>query len=195
MGYSLQEKYKKETVPALREKFGYKNMYTAPRILKIVINSGVGKMVNARNVGHETGRSEEDVIKDLMAEFMLFAGQKPQIIRAKKSISGFKLRKGTIAGVRATLRGKKMFDFLSRLVHIYLPRMRDFRGLEENSLDERGNLNVGIREQIIFPEIPHDKVRQMWGMVVTVVTTAKRREEGVELLRQLGLPFRRAINE
>lgn len=187
---TLQEKYIKEVVPALQKKFGYRNAYAVPRIGKIVVNSGVGKMINARK-GKETTQSDEDLIKDLVFEFMLIVGQKPHVVRARKSISGFKLRSGTVAGVRATLRGVKMYDFLSRLIHVAFPRSRDFQGFEEKAVDKNGNMTIGIREQIVFPEIPHDKVRQMWGMEITIVTSAKDREAGVELLKKLGIPFRR----
>jgi len=187
---TLLEKYTKEVVPVMREKFGYKNIYAVPKIVKIVLNSGVGKTINARK-GKETVQNEEDLIKDLISEFALITGQKPQIIRSKKSISGFKLRQGMISGVRVTLRGRRMYDFLSRLINIAFPRSRDFRGLEEKSVDAGGNMTVGIQEQIIFPEIPHDKVRQIWGMEVSIVTTAKNREEGLGLLKQLGIPFKR----
>lgn len=187
---TLQEKYSKETVPAMREKFGYKNIYAVPSVKKIVINSGVGKMINARK-GKEVTQGEEGFIADIISELALIAGQKPHIVRAKKSISGFKLRAGMISGVRVTLRGKKMYDFLARLINIAFPRTRDFRGFRAGSCDESGNMTIGISEQIIFPEIPHDKVRQMWGMEVTIVTSAKNREEGAELLRQLGMPFQR----
>lgn len=187
---TLREKYKKEIVPALQEKFGYKNRYMVPKIEKIVVNSGVGKMINMRR-GKETGQNEEGFVKELVSEFSLIVGQKPQIIRAKKSISGFKLRRGMISGVRATLRGTRMYDFLSRLIHISFPRTRDFRGLEEKCVDRSGNITIGIHEQIIFSEIPHDKVRQIWGMEVTIVTTAKNHEEGLELFKQLGVPFKR----
>lgn len=187
---SLQEKYKKEVISAMREGFGYKNIYAVPRLEKIVINSGVGKMINVRK-GKEVSANEEALIKDLFEEFALLAGQKPQVIRSQKSISGFKLRKGMITGVRATLRGHRMYDFLSRLIHIALPRMRDFRGFEEKSVDAKGNMNIGIAEQIIFPEIPHDKVRQMWGMEVAIVTTARNKKEGVQLLTLLGMPFKK----
>jgi large subunit ribosomal protein L5 len=187
---SLQEKYRKEAIPAMQKKFGYKNVYAVPRLEKIVVNSGVGKMIQTRK-GHEEKANEGKIIEDLLSEFALIAGQKPEVIRARKSIAGFKLRKGMISGVRVTLRGERMYDFLARLIHIALPRMRDFRGLEEKAVDSSGHITVGIREQIIFPEIPHDKARSLWGMEVTVVTSAKNREEGVELLKQLGMPFRK----
>jgi len=186
---TLQEKYNKEAVPHMKDMFGYKNIYAVPRIEKIVINTGVGKIINTRK-GKEVAEGDEDLIKDLILEFSLIVGQKPRIIRARKSISDFKLREGMIVGVSATLRGAKMYDFLARLIHIDFPRMRDFRGLEEKSIDKNGNMTIGIYEQIIFPEIPHDKVRQMWGMEVTIVTTAKNKKEGAELLKHLGMPFR-----
>lgn len=174
----------------MKEKFGFTNVFAVPKIEKIVINSGVGKMIQTRK-GHEEKASEGKVIEDLLSEFALIAGQRPQIVRASKSIAGFKLRQGMIAGVRATLRGVRMYDFLTRLIHVALPRMRDFRGLEVTSVDQNGHMTIGVREQIIFPEIPHDKARSLWGMEVTIVTSAKNREEGVELLRQLGIPFKR----
>lgn len=185
---TLQEKYNKKVIPAMQEKFGYVNVYAVPRIEKVVINSGVGKMINTRK-GKEVSKGEEGLIENLIAELALITGQKPHIIRAKKSISGFKLREGTIAGVRVTLRGQKGYDFFTRLVDVAFPRMRDFRGIEEKSVDRSGNLTIGMREQIIFPEIPHDKATQLWGMEVTVVTSANSREEGIELLKQLGMPF------
>lgn len=188
MTYSLQEKYRKEVIPALQKKFGYKNIHAVPKLEKVVMNSGVGKMINARK-GKEVLQNDLTPIKDLVEELTLIGGQKPAIVRAKKSIAGFKLRAGMIAGVKVTLRGRRMYDFLSRLVNIALPRMRDFRGIQEKSVDRKGNITIGIREQIIFPEIPHDKVRQMWGVEVTLTTTAKSREEGIELFRQLGIPF------
>ena len=188
---TLQEKYHKEVIPAMKEKFGYTNVFSVPKVKKIVINTGVGKMINAR-IGKEVAEGDEDLIKDLISEFSLITAQHPQIIRARKSISGFKLREGMIAGAKATLRGNRMYDFLARLIHIAFPRTRDFRGLEERSVDESGNMTIGISEQIIFPEIPHDKVRQMWGMEATIVTSAKNREEAVELLKGLGMPFKKS---
>lgn len=185
---SLQEKYKNEVVSAMKEKFGYTNVYAVPKLQKIVVNSGVGKMINVRK-GKEVVEGDEKIIDDLISEFTLITGQRPQIIRARKAISGFKLRAGMISGVRVTLRGSRMYDFLTRLVRVAFPRTRDFRGVDAKSVDRSGNMTLGIREQIIFPEIPHDKVRQIWGMEVTIVTNAKNREEGVELLKQLGIPF------
>ncbi|MBI1888358.1 MAG: 50S ribosomal protein L5 [Candidatus Spechtbacteria bacterium] len=188
---SLKERYKQEIVPVMREKFGYKNVHAVPALKKIVVNSGVGKMINAKR-GKDSAGSEESVVADLVNEFALIVGQKPRIIRAHKSISGFKLREGMIAGVSATLRGQRMYDFLTRLIHIAFPRMRDFRGFEKKSVDQRGNMTIGVSEQIIFPEIPHDKVRQMWGMEISLATNAKNREEGIALLTELGILFQKA---
>jgi len=143
---TLQEKYHKEVIPAMKEKFGYANVFSVPKVEKIVINTGVGKMINARK-GKEVAEGDEDLIKDLISEFSLITAQHPQIVRARKSIAGFKLREGMIAGVKATLRGNRMHDFLARLIHIAFPRTRDFRGLEEKSVDESGNMTIGI----IFP--------------------------------------------
>lgn len=187
---TFQEKYAKEIVPLMQEKFSYKNKYQVPRMVKIVLNTGVGKMVNARR-GREQVKNEEDLLKDLLQELALISGQKPQMLRAKRSIAGFKLREGMIVGVRVTLRGARMYDFLARLIHIALPRTRDFRGFPLSSVDEHGNLTIGIREQIIFPEIPHDKVRELWGMEATLVSTARNKEEGTELFKKLGIPFSR----
>lgn len=188
MTYSLQEKYRKKIVPALREKFGYKNIHAVPKLEKVVVNSGVGKIINTRK-GKEVLQNDLTPIKDLIEELTLIVGQKPKIVRAKKSIASFKLRAGMIAGLKVTLRGRRMYDFLSRLINIALPRMRDFRGIEEKSVDAKGNITIGIREQIIFPEIPHDKARQIWGVEVTLTTTCKSKKEGIELFKQLGIPF------
>jgi len=178
----------------MKEKFGYTNTYAVPRLEKIVINSGVGKIINTRK-GNEVAQGEESLVENIISELSLIAGQKPHIIKAKKSIAGFKLREGTISGIRVTLRGEKMYDFLSRIINVAFPRTRDFRGFNVNrgfnvkSVDKSGNMSIGIPEQIIFAEIPHDKVRQMWGMEVTIVTSAEDKEKGTELLRQFGMPF------
>lgn len=186
----IQQIYREKVMPAFKEKFGYTNIFSIPKIEKIVINTGVGKLVNASK-GTNATTSEKEIIADIAEDMMLITGQRPQVIRSKKSISGFKLREGTIAGLRVTLRGVKMHDFLIRLVNIIFPRTRDFRGLDEKSVDESGNMTIGIREQIAFPEIPHDRVRRIWGMEVTIATSAKTKKEGIELLRQIGIPFKK----
>lgn len=187
--FMIQQIYKEKVIPLFKDKFGYTNVLAVPKIEKVVINTGVGKLVNSPK-GTNVAASESDIVKDIMEDIMLITGQRPQITRAKKSIAGFKLREGTVAGLRVTLRKKAMYDFLSRLINISLPRTRDFRGLDENSVDEHGNMTIGIREQIVFPEIPHDRVRRIWGMEITIVTSAKTKEKGIELLRQIGMPFK-----
>lgn len=187
---NLEENYMERVIPLLKGKFGYMNIFAVPKIEKIVVNSGVGKLV-ASSRGTNASASEDQIIADIIEEMMLITGQRPQVILAKKSIAGFKLRKGTITGLRVTLRGKVMYDFLDRLINISFPRIRDFRGLDEKSVDEHGSMTIGIREQIAFAEIPHDRVRRIWGMEVTIVTSAKTKKEGVELLREIGIPFRK----
>lgn len=173
----MKEKYEKEAVPAMRAKFGYANAMAVPRIEKIVVNIGVGKL-----------RDEKDRA-EVEKYAALITGQKAAPRAAKKAIAAFKTRQGLVIGYQATLRGKRMYDFLSRLVHAALPRTRDFRGIPRKSFDERGNLTVGIREHIVFPEMIGEDYRLIFGMEATIVTTAETREEGEALLAALGLPF------
>jgi len=175
----LKEKYFKEVVPQMMEKFGYKNIYEVPRIVKITINVGCG-----------LAAQDNKYIESTVYELGAITGQRPKITRAKKSIAGFRLRAGQIVGAMVTLRGDRMYEFLYRLINIALPRVRDFRGLSPKGFDGRGNYNLGIREQIIFPEINYDKIARVQGMNVSIVTTAKSDEEAYELLRLLGMPFR-----
>lgn len=172
------EKYKKVAVPAMQDKFGYKNIMAAPKILKVVINSGLGKY-----------KQEQKVIDEIGKDLTLIAGQKAVFTQAKKAIASFKTRQGQVIGVKATLRGGKMYDFLDRMISLSLPRTRDFRGVSKSSVDANGNLNIGIREQIIFPEISHENVRTIFGFEVIINTSAKNKEEGLELFRNLGVPF------
>lgn len=176
---TLQEKYTKEVVPALIKEFGYKSKMEVPKIEKIVINQGIGKAV-----------ADKKLIENAVSELTLIAGQKAIPTYSKKDISNFKLRKGVPIGVKVTLRRKKMYEFLERLISASLPRIRDFQGLN-TKLDKRGNYTFGITEQIIFPEIDIDKISQILGMDITIVTTAKTDEEGRELLNLLGMPFRK----
>ena len=174
----LQEKYKKEVIPAMQAKFGYRNVMAAPKVLKVVINCGVGKL-----------REEKD--REAIQRFLaLTSGQKPAPRPAKKSIASFKTREGLVIGYQITLRGKRMYDFLSRLINIALPRTRDFRGIDIKSFDPKGNLTMGIKEHIVFPETIAEDYRFLFGFEVTVVTTAKKREEGIELLRLMGFPIK-----
>ena len=174
----LQEQYKNEVVKSLMEKFNYDSVMQVPAIEKIVINMGVGDAV-----------SNSKVLDDAVAELTAIAGQKPVVTKAKKSIAGFKLREGMPIGCKVTLRGEKMYEFLDKWVSISLPRVRDFRGVSKNAFDGRGNYTLGIREQIIFPEIDFDKVNKVRGMDIVIVTTATTDEESRELLTQLGMPF------
>lgn len=176
----LQEKYKNEVVPSMIEKFNYSSIMQAPKLDKIVINMGVGDAVsNAKN------------LENAVEELTLIAGQKPVITTAKKSIAGFRLREGMPIGTKVTLRGERMYEFFDKLVSVSLPRVRDFRGISNRSFDGRGNYTLGIREQLIFPEIDFDKVSKVRGMDIVIVTTADSDEESLELLTQLGMPFQK----
>jgi large subunit ribosomal protein L5 len=175
----LRERYREEVVPALREKFGYENVMQVPRLEKIVVNMGVGEAA-------QNSRALDGAMDDLAR----IAGQKPQLRRARKSIAGFKIREGMPVGARVTLRGERMWEFLDRLISIALPRVRDFRGINPRSFDGQGNFALGLREQLIFPEISYDAVDATRGLDVAVVTTAKTDEESRELLRLLGMPLR-----
>jgi len=175
----LKEKYFKEIRPDLQKRFNYKNINEVPKLLKIVVNSGVGEAI----VDHKK-------LESVSSELGIITGQKPIIRRAKKSISNFKLRAGMPIGVSVTLRSERMYEFLDRLVSIAMPRIRDFRGVQAKSFDGRGNYTLGITEQIIFPEIDYDKVEKIRGMNITVVTSAKTDSEAYELLKSMGMPFK-----
>ena len=174
----LKEKYQKEIIPALQSKFKYKSAMQIPKLEKVVINMGVGEV-------KDNPKAMDSAVNDLQ----VIAGQKPQITKAKKSISNFKLRQGMDIGCKVTLRGDRMFEFVDKFLNIALPRVRDFRGVSANSFDGRGNYSVGIKEQLIFPEIDYDKIDKIRGMNVVFVTTAKNDEEARELLRLFGMPF------
>ena len=174
----LSDQYQKDIVPALRERFGYRNPMEVPRLEKIVVNMGVGEAVQ-----------EPKAMDGAVADLTAITGQKPALRRSKKAISNFKLRESIPIGCMVTLRRDRMFEFLDRLVNFSLPQVRDFRGVQVKGFDGRGNYNMGVKEQIIFPEIDYDKVDQIRGMNITFVTTAKTDEEARELLRLLGMPF------
>ena len=176
----LMERYQNDVVKSLVEKFNYSSSMQAPKVEKIVLNIGVGDAV-----------SNSKLLDEAVNELTLITGQKPVITRAKKSIAGFKLREGAPIGCKVTLRGERMYEFLDKLVNISLPRVRDFRGVSNNSFDGRGNYTLGIKEQLIFPEINFDKVNKLRGMDIVFVTTAKSDEEGRELLAQVGMPFKK----
>ncbi len=182
---SLKEKYEKEVVPAMMEKFGYKNKMAVPQIKKVVLNTSFAKLISGKST-EEAEKIYEAILNDLA----LIAGQKPILTKARKSISGFKLKKGKPIGAKVTLRRKRMYDFLERLIHIALPRSRDFQGIDPKSFDKRGNLTIGIREHIAFPEISPEKVKNIFGLEVTIVTNAKTQAEGIELFRLMGFPIK-----
>jgi len=175
----LYDRYLNEIAPALQQKFAYKNVMQIPKIDKIVINMGVGEAV-------QNSKAIDSAVGDLMK----IAGQKPIVTRAKKSIAAFKLREGMPIGCKVTLRGQRMYEFMDRLLSVALPRVRDFRGISAKAFDGRGNYTLGIKEQLIFPEIEYDKIDKLRGMDVVFVTTAKTDEEARELLRGFGMPYR-----
>lgn len=176
----LSEKFKNEVSPSLVEKFDYSSVMEAPRVDKIVLNMGIGDAVsNTKN------------LDKAVEELALIAGQKPVVTRAKKSIAAFRLREGMPIGAKVTLRGERMYEFLDKLVSVSLPRVRDFRGVSPKSFDGRGNYTLGIKEQLIFPEIDFDDVNKVRGLDITIVTTAETDEEGRELLKQMGMPFKK----
>ena len=176
----LKNKYKEDVIPALKEKFGYENQYQIPKLVKINVNMGVGEAV--LNV---------KMLDAAVNELTKITGQKPVITRAKKSIATYKLRAGMPIGTMVTLRGDKMYDFLQKLVSVALPRIRDFRGISDKSFDGRGNYSLGLKEQMLFPEIKYDDVDVTRGMDISIVTTAKTDEEAKALLAELGMPFRK----
>jgi len=178
-GLILRERYLREVVPALIKRFSYKNIMEVPKIQKIVISRGVGETV-----------SNPKALENAVEELQLITGQKPLVTKAKKSIASFKLRTGMKIGCLVTLRGKRMYDFLAKLINVALPRIRDFKGTNPKGFDGRGNYNLGLREQLIFPEISYDKIDKVRGMNVTIVTTARNDEEARALLELLGIPFR-----
>jgi large subunit ribosomal protein L5 len=175
----LRELYEKEIISKLQKEFNYKNKMAVPKLVKIVINMGVGEAT--QNI---------KALDSAMKELSLITGQWPSIRRAKKSISAFRLRKGQPVGCTVTLRGERMYEFFDRLVNIVLPRVRDFRGVSPRSFDGRGNYTLGIKDQLVFPEIDYTKVEKQRGMNITIVTTAKTNEESYALLKYLGMPFR-----
>jgi large subunit ribosomal protein L5 len=178
--FRLKEKYEKEAVPAMMKEFRYRSIMAVPRLTKVVLNMGLGEAIY--NI---------KVLDKGVEELTLIAGQKALITKAKKSIAGFKLREGMPIGATVTLRRSKMYDFLDKLFNVALPRVRDFRGVSDKIFDGRGNCTLGVKEQIIFPEIDYDQIEKLRGLNISIVTTAQNDTEGYFLLRQLGMPFRR----
>ncbi len=183
----LKEKFAKEVIPALQKEFGYKNIMQVPRLEKVVINMGVG-------AAGQTG-GDSKLLDHAVSDMTTITGQRPVVTRAKKSVANFRLREGARIGAKVTLRGPKMYEFLDRLFNIALPRVRDFGGINPNSFDGRGNFAMGLKEQLIFPEIVYDKIDKIRGMDVIIVTTADTDAEARALLKNLGLPFRGERNE
>jgi large subunit ribosomal protein L5 len=175
----LKDKYVTEVMPALQQRFGYKNVMEIPKVEKVVLNMGVGRAIG-------NAKALDAAANDLA----IISGQKPIITHARKSISNFRLRTGMAIGTKVTLRGDRMYEFLDKLMNINLPRVRDFRGVSPRSFDGRGNYSLGVREQLIFPEIDYDKVEQIQGLDITIVTTARTDEEAKALLELMGMPFR-----
>lgn len=176
----LLEKYRNEVLPALQAEFGIKNKLAVPRLEKIVVSMGLGKAVQNRQI-----------IEQASQELALITGQRPVVCKARKSVSNFKLRKGMPIGIKVTLRGKRMYEFLDRLISIAIPRVRDFRGLDPSGFDGTGNYNMGVSEQTVFPEVPIDKVQFQQGMNITIVTTTDDDKKAYSLLEKLGMPFRK----
>jgi len=175
----LKERYRTEIVPAMREQFGYKNVMQVPKVMKLTLNMGVGE-----------GTQDAKAMEEASLQLGQITGQKPQVRRARKSVANFKLRTGMPVGLRVTLRGDRMYEMLDRLVSVALPRIRDFRGVGAESFDGHGNYNLGVKEQIIFPEIDYDKIDRIRGLDIAITTTAKTDDEGRALLTLMGMPFR-----
>ena len=183
---NLKEKYTKEAVPKMMEKFGYKNKMAVPKIDKVVVNTSFGRLISGKS-----SDEQKKIHKSILDDLSTICGQRLVLTKAKKSIAGFKIRDGMAVGAMVTLRGRKMNDFLERLIHIDLPRTRDFRGIELKSFDKSGNLTIAVKEHIIFPEILPEQAKIIFGFEITVATTAKIREQGIELLRLMGFPIKK----
>ncbi len=180
----LKEQYQNDVIPTLMDEFDYSSVMQVPRITKVVVNVGLGEAL-------DNAKAIEFATNDITA----ITGQKPIVTRAKKSIASFKLRDGRAIGIKVTLRGERMWSFLTRLIHVALPRTRDFQGVSPDSFDGRGNYTLGLRDQLVFPEIDYDKIDKIRGMEVSIVTTARNDEEGRQLLRLMGMPFRRELEQ
>ncbi len=188
MTMTLFEKYKKEAIPKMREKFGYKNDLAVPKIKKIAINTGIGRL--SQQAGFE-----DKILPEIMNDLALITGQKPAKTVAKKSIAGFKTRMGQIIGLKVTLRRKKMYNFLEKLVRATLPRVKDFRGIDVKNVDNNGNLTIGIKEYVVFPEISAEIAKFDFGLEISIVSNAKNREEAIELYRLLGIPLKKQLTK
>jgi large subunit ribosomal protein L5 len=185
MTTQIEKKYKTEVIPVMMEKFGYRTPMAVPRIKKIVINTGFG-----RNVAGKSNEEQRKMHKEILDDLNLICGQKVILTKAKKSISSFKIREGQPIGASVTLRKQKMYDFFERLIHITLPRMRDFRGIDTKAFDNKGNLTLGIKEHIVFSEVSPEKSKNIFGLEITIVTNSNSKEEGIELLKLMGFPLK-----
>ncbi|MDD5145813.1 MAG: 50S ribosomal protein L5 [Candidatus Pacebacteria bacterium] len=185
MATKLEEKYKKEVIPAMMEKFGYKNPMAVPKIKKAVLNTGFG-----REVAGKASEEQKKIPAFITEDLAQITGQKPILKKAKKSISSFKIREGLVIGAAVTLRKKMMWDFLERLINITLPRSRDFQGIDSKAFDKNGNLTIGLKEHINFPEVSPEKAKNIFGLEITVVTNAKNKEKGIGLLKLMGFPIK-----
>lgn len=181
---NLQEEYRKEVIPKMKGLFGYANDLAVPKLEKIVVNAGIGRLSQQANF-------EEKILPELIKELSLITGQKPQITAAKKSIAGFKVRQGQIMGMKTTLRRQRMYQFLERLINVALPRLRDFRGIPLKNIDNNGNISIGFKEQMIFPEINPETSKFDFGFEITIVSNAKKKDEAIELYRLLGMPLKK----
>ncbi|MBV6622097.1 MAG: 50S ribosomal protein L5 [Rivularia sp. (in: Bacteria)] len=179
MAVGLKSKYLETIVPNLMKQFEYTNIHQVPKVTKVTVNRGLGE-----------ASQNAKALEASLSEIAIITGQKPVVTRAKKAIAGFKIREGMPVGVMVTLRSSKMYDFLDRLINLSLPRIRDFRGISPKSFDGRGNYTLGVREQLIFPEVEYDKIDQIRGMDISIITTARNDEEGRALLKEMGMPFR-----
>jgi len=183
----LVQKYKKEVIPEMKKIFHLKNDLAVPKIVKVVVNTGLGRIMMAAS----QGKVRDELLNDLKKDFSLITGQWPKEGKAKKSISAFKTREGMTIGLSTTLRGKRMNDFLERLIKIVLPRVRDFRGIDQQAFDEKGNLNIGIKEMVVFSEVPAQSSKHLFGLEITAVTSAKTKEQAVELFKLSGFPIKK----
>jgi large subunit ribosomal protein L5 len=182
----LKEKYQKEVIPEMIKRFNYKNSMAVPKIEKVVVNTGFGRLV-----GGKTSEEQKKIYEAIASDIALIVGQKPNLTVAKKAIAAFKTRQGSVIGVAVTLRGKRMYDFLDRLINIGLPRTRDFQGINPNSFDKNGNLTIGIKEHIAFPEISLEKTRTIFGLEIIIAVNSKKKEESIELLKLMGFPIKK----
>lgn len=182
---NLKEKYKKEVIPAMMKKFGYKNAMAVPKIEKAIVNFGIGKILESADPS-----KKKSITESFLSDFSLICGQKPVLTKAKQSIAGFKIRKGSTVGIKVSLRKNRMYDFLERLTNLSLPRLRDFQGISQKAIDQGNNLTIGVKEHIVFPEIKPEKVKRIFGLQVTVVSNAEKKEEAVELFKLMGFPIK-----